>query len=379
MNHKTFVLWILVQACILGASVIGLLYVYDPLQLYHKPYFRETRFTDDTRVQDKGIIKHYNFTHYVLGSCMLQNILASEIQNKLGGSWVNLSMAGSSFDTRAVILRYLFEQKQPKHIVYSLDNFSLIAPVVGDNSSFDYLYDDNPYNDMKIYLNNKFLLCALTFSSAKICVGKPDLDMLLPWALIDESGFTDLFGGFKNWTHHENYRVSSTMDILRDYKDSLFVKSQKNFNITQTQEYIQTYLLDFIQEHPDTRFSLILPPYSLLHWRTTNPESLKQWQQAVAWLVGEIENLPNATIYGFDDMLSYTADIANYMDPEHYNIDMNRIFIKAIKNGEHILTPQNINAYLQNMEEHVAGYDLTPLATIAKQAAQEKRQKDTNP
>ena len=67
------------------------------------------------------------------------------------------------------------------------------------------------------------------------------------------------------------------------------------------------------------------------------------------------------------------------MDPEHYNIDMNRIFIKAIKNGEHILTPQNINAYLQNMEEHVAGYDLTPLATIAKQAAQEKKQKDTSP
>lgn len=385
MSYKAFVFWILVQTGVVAGSIIALLYIYDPLQLYHKPYFREATFSIDTRVQNKGIIKHYDFTHYVVGTSLLQNTLVTELTEALGGSWVNISMPASSFDTRAVILHYLFEQKRPKHIMYSLDHFSLIAPESSDTKSFDYLYDDNPYNDMQIYLNHKFLFCALRFSRADHCVGKQNLTTLGAWVISNEGwvtdgkNATDLFGGFENWVNTKNSRIFDTLDNLRAYNGQAFEIAQEQFDITQTQEYIQTYLLDFIQQHPDTRFSLIIPPCSLLYWRTTNPESLKQWQQAVAWLVGEVENLPNATIYGFDDMPSYTADIANYMDPEHYNIDMNRIFIKAIKNGEHILTPQNINAYLQNMEEHVAGYDLTPLATIVKQAAQEKRQKDTSP
>ena len=378
MSYKSFIFWILVQMGVVAGSIIALLYIYDPLQLYHKPYFREMTFSSDARVQNKGIIKHYDFTHYVVGTSVLGNMLADEMLEALGGSWVNISMSGGTFNERAVIMRYLFKQKQPKHIVYSLDNFSLIAPVAKDSSSFDYLYDDNPYNNISLYLNNTFVFCSLFFSRASRCVGDQDLATLQAWAIKDKTNMV-LVGGFENWVQYENELVSDVINKLRHYKGEPFIRSQKIFDITQAQRYVQTYLLDFIQEHPDTHFSLILPPYSLLHWRITSPESLKQWQQAVAWLVGEVENLPNATIYGFDDILSYTADIANYRDPIHYNIDMNRIFIKAIKNGEHILTPQNINAYLQNMEEHVASYDLAPLATIAKQAAQEKRQKDTSP
>ena len=168
MSHRVFAALVFVQMIVCAAALLCLLYVYDPLQLYHKPYFRDIAFTDDTRVQNKGIITHYDFSHYILGSCMLQNNLASEVEQNLGGKWVNISMAGSSFDTRAVILRYLLEHKQPKHIVYSLDDFSLISPSPSKTDSFDYLYDENPYNDIKIYMNNKFLLCALSFSSAKI-------------------------------------------------------------------------------------------------------------------------------------------------------------------------------------------------------------------
>ena len=64
MAYKAFVLWVIAWVVAYSTTIVGLLYIYDPLQLYHKPYFRENAFTDDTRVQNKGIIKHYDFTHY---------------------------------------------------------------------------------------------------------------------------------------------------------------------------------------------------------------------------------------------------------------------------------------------------------------------------
>lgn len=365
MSHKAFVLWVIAQAVACGVAIVGLLYIYDPLQLYHKPYFRENAFTDDTRVQNKGIITHYDFTHYILGSCMLQNILASEMEQNLDGAWVNISMAGSSFDTRAVILRYLLEHKQPKHIVYSLDDFSLISPSPSKTDSFDYLYDENPYNDIKIYMNNKFLLCAFSFSSAKICTGVKDLNMLLPWALVDESGVTDLFGGFENWIAHENDRVQSMMESLRSFDHTPFTKldNTSSTDTRATRIYLQTYLLSFIKEHPNTHFSLIIPPYSRLHWRIHGSDKLAKWQESITYLTQEIAELPNASMYGFDD-LNYTTQIANYMDPEHYNIDMNRIFIQALRERTHIIDKANVSSYLWQMEQNIRDYDVVPFTTM---------------
>ena len=368
MSHRVFAALVFVQMIVCAAALLCLLYVYDPLQLYHKPYFRDIAFTDDTRVQNKGIITHYDFSHYILGSCMLQNNLASEVEQNLGGKWVNISMAGSSFDTRAVILRYLLEHKKPKHIVYSLDDFSLISPRPSKTDSFDYLYDSNPYDDIKIYMNNKFLLCALSFSSARICTGVKDLNMLLPWALVNESGVTDLFGGFDNWIAHENDRVASMMESLRSFDFAPFVKidNTSSTDAKETRIYLQAYLLSFIKDHPDTHFSLIIPPYSLLHWRIHGGNKLAKWQESITYLVQATEHLPNVSIYGFDD-LPYSAQIANYMDPEHYNIDMNRIFIQALRNSTHIINQTNLSTYLQTMESKIAHYDVAPFVTMLKQ------------
>ena len=68
-----------------GILIILSLYFYDPFLLYHKPYFREEKFSSDMRMQAKGIIKHYDFDSYILGTSMLGNTSAKEAKEKLGG------------------------------------------------------------------------------------------------------------------------------------------------------------------------------------------------------------------------------------------------------------------------------------------------------
>ena len=78
-------------------------------------------------------------------------------------------------------------------------------------------------------------------------------------------------------------------------------------------------------------------------------------------------------IYAFDD-LNYADEIANYKDLAHYNVDMNSMQIDAIANGTHILTPENIDEYLQTMENKIKAYDLAPLIQEIKEW--EKNQND---
>ena len=84
------------------------------------------------------------------------------------------------------------------------------------------------------------------------------------------------------------------------------------------------------------------------------------------WFVKESVQYDNIKIYGFDTT-NYPDNILNYRDSIHYNVDMNSMQIDAIANGTHILTPENIDEYLQTMENKIKAYDLAPLIREIKE------------
>ncbi|ELV8017581.1 hypothetical protein QND80_001710, partial [Campylobacter jejuni] len=75
----------------------------------------------DMRMQARGLILYKDFDSAIIGTSMLENTSAKEANKKLGGNWINLSLGGSTFALRAVILDYLFKHKDIKNIIYSLD------------------------------------------------------------------------------------------------------------------------------------------------------------------------------------------------------------------------------------------------------------------
>ena len=101
----------------------ALLWLYDPLQVWHKPYFRDISFFRDIRIQAKGIIKNYDFDSFILGTSMMENTLSKEAEQKLGGKWTNISIGGFRFNERAIILKYMLTHTKPKNIIYSLDGY----------------------------------------------------------------------------------------------------------------------------------------------------------------------------------------------------------------------------------------------------------------
>lgn len=214
-KFKHFVINSLCLCFFAMACLFALLYIYDPLQIYHKPYFREISFSDDMRVQDKGIIKHYDFDSFILGTSMVMSTSAREAGEKLGGKWVNVSLAGGSFNQRAVILRYIYAQKpEVKRVIWSLDIVQTTDTKPAQTESFDFLYDKNELDDIRIYVNKKFISCALSFSKAEKCVGKKDLETLIYWATRPEQ--VRKFGGFENWL--KNSKEPVVQSVIKNLK-----------------------------------------------------------------------------------------------------------------------------------------------------------------
>lgn len=361
LSPKQFIFGVCLIPLPVVVVLFGILWLYDPLQLFHKPIFRETTFFGDMRLAARGIIRYYDFDSVILGTSMLENTSAKEAGEKLGGKWVNLSLINSSYDERAVVLEYLFGYKKPQKIIYSLESFTIAF--IKDTSRFDYLYDENPLDDFKVYLNDKFILCALAWRESKDCTGR-DLEELLKWS--NHEDLKILFGGFEKWL---KYGKKETIAMLKNIKDTPFVVKKDNFDLEKQRNYIQTYVLDFVAENPQTQFYFIVPTYSRLSYRIGSGDFDNKafYNRALnlKWFVKELEKYPNAKIYGFDT-LDYADDIASYRDFIHYNVDMNSLHLDSIKQGKHILDSNNIDSYLKVMEDKIKNYDLKSFIEKAK-------------
>lgn len=365
-SYKKFVIYSLLIPLPFILFLVVLLYVYDPLQLYHEPWFRKKTYHDDMRIQAKGIIDHNDFDSVILGTSMLENTSAKEASYKLGGRFVNLSISGGTFQERAAILKYILKHKQIKNVIYSLDSFTLVN---GDNNKtnlkqFDFLYNKNTYDDFKIYLNKKNIKCFLVFSRKEKCIGKnDDLENLTSW--INQENNKKLFGGFEKWIKSPYFKKEVADNIYSKTIEKFF---DLNFKINNL-DYINKNLINIVENNSYVSFYFIVPTYSRLFYKMnkydiyfkSNPkEHFLKYKFYLTYLICSFSKYPNVKIYGFDN-LDYADNLSNYKDPVHYNIDMNSMQLDAIRNQTNILTPENMDEYFKIMEEKIKNYDLNPL------------------
>ncbi|MDA3968581.1 hypothetical protein [Helicobacter ibis] len=343
-------------------SLVALLYVYDPFMIYHKPYFRDESYSDDMRIQAKGIIDNYDFDSYILGSSMLTWSSAKKASEVLGGKFVNISLNGSTFNEREVVLKYILKHKNPKHIIYSLDPLMLLMAVTQDVIKFDYLYDESFLNDFKIYYNVKFLFCALRYSTSEDCVGKKvELEKLMDW----EQFNIKTFGGFSNWIKYyededQSVELRSVMRQLKNVKTlGAFTPINNTLDIQKQLTYAKRHLFSIIEQYPNVRFSIIIPPYSRLYYRINNPTIFYGYAQILSTLIFENKS-ENIKFYGFDH-LSYADNVANYKDLNHYYKDMNDFQLSSIADDITLLTKDNVVNYLRFVEKQIINYDVQSL------------------
>ena len=342
-------------------------YLYDPAQIFHKPYFRKTTFHGDMRIMAKGIIDLYDFDSYILGTSMLENTFANEANKKLGGKWVNISMCGSGFYERKIVLDYIIMRKKAKRIIYTIDN--ILDAQTPDVRLDRFLYNNTWLDDILLYMYDKFISCSLSWSQSENCVGQHRVESIEDSIVKSIYDVQVLYGGIENWLYGFDIDNIEHRGRLNELKA---VINSKNFiaepQASRIQQNINDDILSVIKQYHETQFYLIIPTYSRLAYKI--PYHTDQYYDVLLWLVSEIDKLPNAILYGFDD-LDYADHIENYRDLTHYNIDMNFMQLDAIRDATHILTPHNIEEYLNTMRRKIDEYDPKPIIKTIEAALQE--------
>ncbi len=362
MKNKIIIITFFIPMLISLSILLGL-YIGDPLQLIHT-HSSKKGFVSSARHQVLRIINQYSFDSIILGTSMLENTSADESSKILGGKFMNISLSGSDFNTRSIILNYTLKHKKIKKVLYSLDDNGLFQFQKKDTSNFDFLYDDDKVNDIRVYVSFKYLKCSM-FNS--YCLSNRDIDR--PFAWYKNIEHSKRFGGLDNWFKAKNNgQIKSAFNSILASIEQIKLNNQNidvnlQDNILKSKKYLDDTILKYVSTYSDTEFILIIPPYSRMKYAIDaqyNISNFEEYKASIRYLVNKSNKYSNLKIYGWGNH-SFIDDIANYKDLHHYEYKINSWMLGAISRKAGLLTTDNIEPYLDVFTEKALNYNLIEL------------------
>ncbi len=365
-KYKVLVFLFLFITIVLPIYFIFIVWYIDPFALWHKPFYcpNQVYKHKNMRYNARRFIEHSDYDSLIFGSSMLVNTSAQESSKVLGGKFINISIEGSRFAERRLILDYIFEKNKKintvittfdSEFVSTLHNFSYLTI-----KQWDMIYDKNWVNDYNIYVNKTFL--PYIFSTFfKLISGKEvsceNRDFDRPASFFAES--EHLLGGIKNFVKND-YNLNETKSAVEKIKNKQISKDELNpKDLALIKELFDKDVIEPIKNHQDTEFIMIVAAYSVVKSAIafqTNPAGAKLQKYFLKYLLNQ--NLPNLKVYGFDDM-GFTDDIANYVDLGHYSKDINSKMLDWVAQKKGILTTQNFDEYWDKYEQKSKAFDLS--------------------
>lgn len=362
----------LMTCLLLAVTFFAVLFIYDPLKLFHQPFLYKQYLQSNMRKQVAGIANNWEYDSIILGTSILECTSAQNASNILGGRFVNISLSGSYFFERAIVLKYVLEKKPIKKVIYSLDTVGLIDTAKSNGTypidSWSYLYDNNLFNDFKVYLDNKYIRCLFSPYDKIQCMGKKvDFDRPNTWHTLPSQSAR--FGGLHNWLNMKNNdQVKNAFDSIIGATKALkqgkkIIDDNLDYNVMKSRRYIDNNLIKYIANYPDTEFLLILPPYSRIKFAIDaqyNQLSFRRYKASIRYLVSKSVQFKNMNVYGWGNH-AFVDQISNYKDLIHYEHKINSWMLGAIKRNEGLLTTSNIDSYLRLLTRKSLNYNLFQL------------------
>ena len=372
LQLKRYTITVLLSAFILLACQFTALILVDPLQLFHKPWIRDDYFIRELRFQAAGIIRNTELDSIIMGTSMAANFSPREASQLWDAQFVNISPDGSWLSERSIILNFALAEKRLKNVVLSLDGFHAYEQ---DQSSFsttnyDYLYNENRWDDLKAYLNLKYvkyLLCRnIIIPSETLCKNTRNLETVAEWASFKTN--SKRFGGLDKWFESKNngqikqafMNIVKQTQAIKNGTVKVLNTKENSKKIRGDQLSFDHYVMHYIKDNPDTRFYLYFPPRSRMLkalMKKGNPSEYNRYIERIRYVVSAIKRYPNAKAYGFDH-LEFTNDIANYKDPSHHHPRFNSAMLRWMKNNDHALTSDNVEPYIKTTSELAENYDV---------------------
>lgn len=331
----------------LGAALLFtalVVIITDPYFHYHKPFsFLSYRLYEERYIND-GISRHFDFDGLITGTSMAQNFKPSEMDALFGTSSVKEVFSGAGYQELAENLdRALARNQDLKTVIWALDYNGLLRdPDWKQYEEYpDYLYDNDPFNDVSYLFNKAILYHGVLPNIAMTLSGQPSTTM-------DE---------YSSWQ-----RPTGLDQILQSYDRNNVNKNvttefgqKERETVTRT---ITENVLAVVNKYPDTEFYIFYPPYSICYWDALNIKGTLHKQLLAEQCATELLlACPNVKLYNFFDQYDVVCDPGYYCDDGHYSAEINSRILTWMSEGTGLVTKDNYLQKLAVEKDFYSGYD----------------------
>lgn len=335
---------------VIGGTAAVLL-ILAGVTMYIDPFLHYGRGQDfleyplkDERYQNDGIARHYDYDSIITGTSMCQNFKCSEFDEIWGAAAIKIANSGASYhESGENIKRALSHNGNVKNVLCSLDGNRLNYPAFQDEYEGYplYLYDRDPFNDVNYLLNKEVV---------------PKTIAVINYTRSGQTTTTmDEYGSWSRYKTFGRDSVLASFDLLDETEEEWKLTEEDKQQIF---ENVNENFVKLAQMYPDTTFYFFFPPYSICYWealvRTKQLGIQLEAQKAGAELLVSSDNI---RVYDFSYRVDITGNLDNYTDTMHYGEWINSQMLQMMKEGEGILTADNLEEYYDSIYKLYSEYD----------------------
>ena len=322
MKRKRWALFVLAALLAGLAACAALTYAVDPFEQYRESAILP--LYDQESYNNPGIAKNYDYDAVILGTSMVEMSNPSVIDACFGVRSVKLPMRGSHTAQMGWQLEHVFAAKEKRGetlrlAILAVDAYSLMGPVDDDEEIIEYLWNDNPLDDVSYLLN---------------------LDVLL----VRVPRMLRNLGRSTSTKRDDMYQWTDVTFSAQSVFDSFSFQPQRemtdpDYRLERSTENIRRHIETYVAAHPETTFKIYMPPYSVAYWYVMTRGGLSEQQYRSRARVCELLlDYPNVEIYDYSSRLEWITDLDNYFDYSHHSGDISDAIMCAMAAGENRVT-----------------------------------------
>ena len=341
-KEKEYSILVMLGTTILLVAFAALVIVVDPFVQYHKPLDRlQTVFSRGTQSYvNPGLAKNYSYNNVIIGSSVSENFYASDFDAAFGGTALKLPFAGGTTMTYRNMLDTVFAQGKVDTVFYSLDFFALTMDATKPRYDMPmYLYDQNLFNDVAYVLNKDVLGYIATVVQANC------------------SGTTVSLNDSYNWEHEYEFSQARVLQQYARSKDIAEKKAATKAYYPAVEAGLENVLYH-IKEHPETKFKIFYPPYSILWY--DNYKRAGTLEATIAGMARSMDILleyENVELYFFAGWEDVITDLNNYRESMHFSEKINKRMVDALAKQENRITRENLQSTMEAFYAFVNTFD----------------------
>lgn len=360
MSGKKFGISAIICILLVLASFAAVTVIIDPLFHYHKPIEGLSYAMDDERHQNDGITRQFEYDAIITGTSMSENFKASEYNELFGVNSIKVCYNGASFkELNSGLERAFSYNPEIKSVFRIIDstNFAWDKDHMRDGTFPDYLYDNNIINDVNYLFNFEIAHDFIMRTMRNTLSHKEpvNFDTYASWPTtavgqenIDKNRERD---DVSDWYSYSPYDTAEDGTLIYTEETEKSIEDNLNQNV-----------IAIAKAHPETDFHIVLPPYSIYFYDSSNQHKALDYyfachKKAVELLV----EVPNIHLYGYADNFELTCNLDHYIDPLHYADYVNSDIMKWASEGKGKLTRDNYEEYIKKISDFYTSYDYESL------------------